>query len=48
MTTMWRRKQPFPKRRNAGLSFWVAFGKVHQDADATHALGLLRTHRERP
>jgi hypothetical protein len=37
-----------PKRGNAGLSFRIAFRKIHQHADAPHALGLLRPHRDRP
>jgi hypothetical protein len=37
-----------PQRRDPGLRFMVALGKGHQDADASHGLGLLRACRERP
>jgi hypothetical protein len=37
-----------PQRRDPGLRFMVALGKGHQDADASHWLGLLRACRERP
>ena len=36
------------KCRDAGLPLWVAFGKLYQQADAPHPLGLLRARRERP
>jgi hypothetical protein len=31
-----------------GLSFGIVFFHAHQHANASHALGLLRTRRERP
>jgi hypothetical protein len=37
-----------PKRGNAGLSFRIAFRKIHQHANAPHPLALLRPRRERP
>ena len=36
------------ERRFAGLSFRIVRGRVHEHADAPHALSLLRPRRERP
>jgi hypothetical protein len=36
------------ERRVAGLSFRIVRGRVHEHAEATHALALLRPRRERP
>src|SRR5262249_10590800 len=32
----------------AGLRLWVVGGQIHEQADATHPLALLRARRERP
>jgi len=40
--------EPFPKRGNADLPFWIAFRKVQQNSDAPHPLRLLRVRCERP
>jgi hypothetical protein len=39
--------QPIDERHQAGLSFPIIRGQVHQHADAPHPLGLLRARRER-
>src|SRR2546427_9032475 len=36
------------ERREAGLSFRVVRGQIHEHADAPPPLGLLRPRRERP
>ena len=36
------------KRRVAGLSFRIVRGRIHEDADAPHALSLLSPRRARP
>ena len=38
--------QALRKRRDARLSFGIVFGGIHQYADASHPLGLLRVRRE--
>src|SRR5262249_4479448 len=40
--------QPLSERGDAGRCFWIVGGQVHKDADAPHALALLRPRRERP
>jgi len=41
--------QALQESREAGLSFRIARGPSHEDADAPHALArLLRARRERP
>ena len=40
--------QPLQERRDAGLSFRIVGGEVHEHADAPHPLALLRARRERP
>jgi len=40
--------EPLPERGNTGLSFRIAFRKVHQHADPPHPLRLLRARRKRP
>ena len=40
--------QPLQERRDAGLSFRIVRGQVHEHADAPHPLALLRARRERP
>jgi hypothetical protein len=36
------------KRCEASLRFGIVCGEVHEHADASHALGLLRVRTERP
>src|SRR5438128_321094 len=38
----------FAKRRKALADFRVVFGVNHEQTDASHSLGLLRSRRERP
>ena len=40
--------QPLHEGRDAGLRFRLIGRRVHQHANATHSLGLLRARRERP
>jgi hypothetical protein len=40
--------QPLQERRDAGLCLPIVGGEVHQHADASHPIGLLRPRRERP
>ena len=40
--------QPLVERRDARLFFRVIGGKIHEHADPSHALPLLRVRRERP
>jgi hypothetical protein len=40
--------QDLPKRRNAGAPFCICVSRVHEHADAPHALALLGARRERP
>jgi hypothetical protein len=40
--------QPLQKHANAGLSFRIVRGQMHEHADAPHTLGLLRGRRKRP
>jgi len=40
--------QPLVERRDARLFFRIIGGKIHKDADPSHALALLRTRREWP
>ena len=37
-----------PERRDIGLRIRIALRERHQQADASHALSLLRARRERP
>jgi hypothetical protein len=34
--------------REAGLSFWIVRGQIHEHPDASQRFGLLRARRERP
>ena len=36
------------ERREAGLSFRIVRGQIHEHADAPHPLRLLRARRQRP
>jgi hypothetical protein len=36
------------ERREAGLAEWIVCGPVHEHANASQPLGLLRTRRKRP
>src|SRR5262249_21800641 len=36
------------KRRNAGAPFCICVSRIHEHADASHVLRLLRPRRERP
>src|SRR5215468_1786153 len=36
------------ERCDAGLSFWIVGSGLHENANASHALCLLRIRRERP
>src|SRR5262249_11507092 len=40
--------QPLHESNEASLSVWIIRTRVHQHADAPHALGLLRQRPERP
>src|SRR5262249_6418412 len=40
--------QPLDKGHDARLSFRIVRGQIHQHANATHPLALLRPRRERP
>lgn len=40
--------QAFPECGDARLSLRFIFGDAHQHSDAPHAIGLLRTRRQRP
>jgi hypothetical protein len=41
-------QKPLVERHYAGLHFRIVCDSVHQHADATYPLTLLRTRRERP
>jgi hypothetical protein len=41
-------RQRLCERQDAGLSCRIVRSRVHEHADASHALGLLRSCRERP
>jgi hypothetical protein len=40
--------QPLQERCEARLHFRIVRGQAHEDANAPHPLGLLRTRRQRP
>src|SRR5262249_20750351 len=40
--------QPLQERCEARLHFRIVRGQAHEDANASHSLGLLRARRQRP
>src|SRR5262245_21073145 len=40
--------QPLQERCEARLHFRIVRGQAHEDANASHSLGLLRARRDRP